>query len=176
MEPITVNYKVLDPRAKVPAYATPGAAAADLCAVLDEPLTLAPMQRALVPTGLAIELPGPHAVALVYARSGLSIKHGLCMANGVGVVDSDYRGELKVPMINLGTEAYTIQPGERVAQLCIAPLLRRPNWGIPSAARAALAQRGSEAYERSDPGFPEPPTERTVELIHDGFYRLCQRF
>ena len=112
MEPITVNYKVLDARAKVPAYATPGSAAADLCAVLDEPLT----------TGLAIELPGAHSVALVYARSGLSIKHGLCMANGVGVVDSDYRGELKVPMINLGKEAYTIQPGERVAQLCIAPV------------------------------------------------------
>ena len=63
-----------------------------------------------------------HSVALVYARSGLSIKHGLCMANGVGVVDSDYRGELKVPMVNLGREAYTIQPGERVAQLCIAPV------------------------------------------------------
>ena len=90
--------------------------------MLDEPLTLAPMQRALVPTGLAIELPGAHSVALVYARSGLSIKHGLCMANGVGVVDSDYRGELKVPMVNLGAEAYTIQPGERVAQLCIAPV------------------------------------------------------
>ena len=118
MEPITVKYKVLDTRAKVPSYATPGSAAADLCAVLDAPLTLAPMERALVPTGLAIELPGPHAVALVYARSGLSIKHGLCMANGVGVVDSDYRGELKVPMVNLGREAYTIQPGERVAQLC----------------------------------------------------------
>ena len=103
MEPITVKYKVLDARAKVPAYATPGAAAADLCAVLDAPLIVAPMQR-------------------VYARSGLSIKHGLCMANGVGVVDSDYRGELKVPMVNLGTEAYTIQPGERVAQLCIAPV------------------------------------------------------
>ena len=117
MEPITVNYKVLDARAKVPAYATPGSAAADLCAVLDEPLTVQPMERALVPTGLAIELPGPHSVALVYARSGLSIKHGLCMANGVGVVDSDYRGELKVPMVNLGREAYTIQPGERVAQL-----------------------------------------------------------
>ena len=99
-----------------------GAAAADLCAVLDEPLTVQPMQRVLVPTGLAIELPGAHAVALVYARSGLSIKHGLCMANGVGVVDSDYRGELKVPMVNLGAEAYTIQPGERVAQLCIAPV------------------------------------------------------
>ena len=118
MEPITVKYKVLDTRAKVPSYATPGSAAADLCAVLDAPLTLAPMERALVPTGLAIELPGPHSVALVYARSGLSIKHGLCMANGVGVVDSDYRGELKVPMVNLGREAYTIQPGERVAQLC----------------------------------------------------------
>lgn len=122
MEPITVKYKVLDPRAKVPAYATGGAAAADLCAVLDAPLTLEPMQRALVPTGLAIELPGPHTVALVYARSGLSIKHGLCMANGVGVIDSDYRGELRVPVINLGTERYTIQPGERVAQLCIAPV------------------------------------------------------
>ena len=91
MEPITVKYKVLDARAKVPAYATPGAAAADLCAVLDAPLTVAPMQRVLVPTGLAIELPGAHS-------------------------------ELKVPMVNLGAEAYTIQPGERVAQLCIAPV------------------------------------------------------
>ena len=122
MQQVTVKYKVLDSRARVPAYATAGAAAADLCAVLDDPLTLAPMQRVLVPTGLAIELPGPETVALVYARSGLSIKHGLCMANGVGVIDSDYRGELRVPMVNLGAEAYTIQPGERVAQLCIAPV------------------------------------------------------
>ena len=113
MNPI-VKYKKLDARAVVPQYATPGAAAADLCAVLDTPLTLAPMQRALVPTGLAI--------ALVYARSGLSIKYGLCMANGVGVIDSDYRGELRVPMVNLSNEPYTIQPGERVAQLCIAPV------------------------------------------------------
>lgn len=122
MEQKIVKYSVLSPLAKVPAYATAGAAAADLCAALEEPLTIAPMQRVLVPTGLAIELPGAHSVALVYARSGLSIKHGLCMANGVGVVDSDYRGELKVPMVNLGREAYTIQPGERVAQLCIAPV------------------------------------------------------
>ncbi len=119
---MTVSCKKLDPRAKLPAYATPGAAAADLCALLNEPMTVAPMQRVLVPTGLAIELPNAECVALVYARSGLSIKHGLCMANGVGVIDSDYRGELQVPMINLGTEAYTIQPGERVAQLCIAPV------------------------------------------------------
>lgn len=122
METKTVKYKLLDPRAKAPAYATAGAAAADLCALLDEPLTLAPMQRALIPTGLAIELPSPECVALVYARSGLSIKHGLTMANGVGVIDSDYRGELRVPMVNLGTEPYTVQPGERIAQLCIAPV------------------------------------------------------
>ena len=101
MEQKIVKYSVLSPLAKVPAYATAGAAAADLCAALEEPLTIAPMQRVLVPTGLAIELPDAGCVALVYARSGLSIKHGLCMANGVGVVDSDYRGELKVPMINL---------------------------------------------------------------------------
>ena len=143
MEPITVNYKVLDHRANVPAYATPGSAAADLCAVLDEPLTLQPMQRALVPTGLAIELPGPQCVALVYARSGLSIKHGLCMANGVGVVDSDYRGELRVPMINLGTEAYTIQPGERVAQLCIAPVYTA---AFVQAAELGDTQRGAGGF------------------------------
>ena len=119
---MTVSCKKLDPRAKLPVYATPGAAAADLCALLDGPMTVAPMQRVLVPTGLAIELPNAECVALVYARSGLSIKHGLCMANGVGVIDSDYRGELRVPMVNLSQEAYTIQPGERVAQLCIAPV------------------------------------------------------
>ena len=95
----TVKYKKLDPRAVVPTYATPGAAAADLCALLDAPLTLAPMQRTLVPTGLAIELPDAGCVALVYARS-----------------------ELRVPMVNLSNEPYTIQPGERVAQLCIAPV------------------------------------------------------
>jgi len=139
MEQKIVKYSVLSPLAKVPAYATAGAAAADLCAALEEPLTIAPMQRVLVPTGLAIELPDAGCVALVYARSGLSIKHGLCMANGVGVVDSDYRGELKVPMINLGTEPYTIAPGERVAQLCIAlvgahsvrpPLCGKSRYGI----------------------------------------------
>lgn len=117
-----VKYKLLDPRAKAPAYATPGAAAADLCAVLDGPLTLEPGQRALVPTGLAIELPGPGCVALVYARSGLAIKQGITLSNCVGVIDSDYRGEIKVGLVNLGGAAVTIAPGERVAQLCIAPV------------------------------------------------------
>lgn len=122
METKTVKYKLLDPRAKAPAYATAGAAAADLCALLDEPLTLAPMQRALIPTGLAIELPDTQCVALLYARSGLAIKHGLTLPNCVGVIDSDYRGEVRVGLINLGSEPYTVQPGERIAQLCIAPV------------------------------------------------------
>ena len=122
METKTVRYKVLDPRAKAPAYATPGAAAADLCAVLDAPLTLEPGQRTMIPTGLAIELPDAGCVALLYARSGLAIKHGLTLPNCVGVIDSDYRGEIRVGLINLGSEPYTIAPGERVAQLCIAPV------------------------------------------------------
>lgn len=122
MEIKTVKYKLLDPRAKAPAYATAGAAAADLCALLDEPLTLAPGQRAMIPTGLAIELPDAQCVALLYARSGLAIKHGLTLPNCVGVIDSDYRGEVRVGLINLGTEPYTVQPGERIAQLCIAPV------------------------------------------------------
>ena len=122
MEIKTVKYKLLDPRAKAPAYATAGAAAADLCALMDEPLTLAPGQRAMIPTGLAIELPDAQCVALLYARSGLAIKHGLTLPNCVGVIDSDYRGEVRVGLINLGTEPYTVQPGERIAQLCIAPV------------------------------------------------------
>ena len=148
MEPITVKYKVLDTRAKVPSYATPGSAAADLCAVLDAPLTLAPWSGHWCPPALPSSCPAPQR-ALVYARSGLSIKHGLCMANGVGVVDSDYRGELKVPMVNLGREAYTIQPVS-VWPSCAShrctplPLCLPKSWAIPSAARAALALPESE--------------------------------
>ena len=122
MEAKTVKYKLLDPRAKAPAYATPGAAAADLCAVLDEPLTQAPAQRAQITPGRANDQPDATGVARVYARSGLAIKHGLTLSNSVGVIDSDYRGEIRVGLVNLGGEAYTIAPGERVAQLCIAPV------------------------------------------------------
>ena len=84
--------KRLDPRAVLPAYQTPGSAAMDLAAVLDEPVTVMPRALVSIPTGLAIALPGPGWVALVFARSGLGIKHGIALSNGVGVIDSDYRG------------------------------------------------------------------------------------
>lgn len=117
-----IEYTLMRPGAKQPAYATPGAAAADLCASIDQPLQLAPLGRALVPTGVAIALPDAGCVALVCARSGLAIKSGLTLSNGVGVIDSDYRGEIGVGLVNLSDQTYTIQPGERIAQLMIIPV------------------------------------------------------
>ena len=107
-----------------PSYATAGSAGMDLHACLDAPLTLQPGQRAKVPTGLAIALPGPEWVAYLFARSGLAIKHGLTIPNCVGVIDSDYRGEIIVAVINLSQEPYTIQPGDRVAQMVVMPVIQ----------------------------------------------------
>ena len=119
---MTVYIQKLDPRAQAPERATAGSAGADLHALLDEPLTLTPGGRASVPTGIAIGLPSPETVGLVFARSGLAVKHGLALSNGVGVIDSDYTGEIRVGLVNLSDEAYTIQPGERIAQLVIMPV------------------------------------------------------
>lgn len=105
-----------------PAYATPGSAGMDLRACIDAPVTIPAGGRGMIPTGLAIALPGPEWVALVYARSGLAIKHGLAPANCVGVIDSDYRGEVVVGLLNSSREDYTVEPGERVAQLVIMPV------------------------------------------------------
>ena len=105
-----------------PSYATAGTAGMDLRACVDEPVTVAPGQRVAIPTGFAIALPDPGWVALIYARSGLAVKHGLAPANCVGVVDSDYRGEIVVALQNYAGEEYTIQPGERVAQMVITPV------------------------------------------------------
>ena len=116
--------KRLDPRAQLPAYQTPGAAAMDLAALLDEPLTIAPRALVSVPTGIAIALPDAGWVALVFARSGLGIKHGVALSNGVGVIDSDYRGEVRVGLTNLSDTPYTVQPGDRVAQLAVVPVAR----------------------------------------------------
>ena len=92
--------------------------------MLDEPLTVAPMQRVLVPTGLAIELPGAPCVALVYARSGRACKQDLAPANKVGVIDSDYRGEFMIALHNHGTEARVIAHGDRIAQLVVTPVIQ----------------------------------------------------
>jgi len=108
----------------LPAYQSDGAAGMDLRAHIEAPLTLAPHKPCLVPTGIAIALPSADYAAFVHARSGLASKHGIGLSNGVGVVDSDYRGELKVPLINQSDVPYEIAPGERIAQLVIAPVCR----------------------------------------------------
>ena len=105
-----------------PAYATAGSAGMDLRACIDEPMTIRPMERVKVPTGFAIALPGPQWVAFIFARSGLGIKSGITLPNCVGVIDSDYRGEIVVALVNLSDTDYTIQPGDRVAQLVIMPV------------------------------------------------------
>ena len=108
----------------LPKFATPGSAAMDLLACIDSPVTLAPGARQTVPTGIAIALPSSDYVALVFARSGLGIKHGVAPANCVGVIDSDYRGEVMVGLQNSGDQDYTIQPGDRIAQLMISPVIQ----------------------------------------------------
>lgn len=103
----------------LPEYQTEGAAGMDLCAAIEEPILLKPFERRLIPTGIKIEL--EHGFeAQVRPRSGISIKHGISLVNCVGTIDEDYRGEVCVPVINLSTEEYTIQPNERIAQMIIA--------------------------------------------------------
>ena len=108
----------------LPYYATPGSAAMDLHACLDGAVTIPAGERRVIPTGLAIALPSADYVALVFARSGLGIKHGVAPANCVGVIDSDYRGEIRVGLTNLSDIPYTIQPGDRIAQLMVVPVAR----------------------------------------------------
>lgn len=102
-----------------PSYSTPLSAGMDLRANLTEPLTLKPLQRVLVPTGLHIELPAGYE-AQVRPRSGLAVKHGISIVNTPGTIDADYRGEIKVVLVNLSSEEYRIEPGERIAQMVVA--------------------------------------------------------
>ncbi|MBF1360950.1 MAG: dUTP diphosphatase [Mogibacterium diversum] len=103
----------------LPTYATDGASGMDLRAFIDEPVILQPMERRLIPTGLFVQIPEGYE-GQVRARSGLAIKHGIGLVNSIGTIDSDYRGELKIPVINFGNESFTINNGDRVAQLVIA--------------------------------------------------------
>lgn len=118
-----LKIKKLKPNAKIPMRATDGSAGMDLYACIDEPVTLAPGELAVVPTGIAIELPDNGCAAFLYARSGLGVKHGICLSNGVGVIDSDYRGEICAGLCNISNEPYTINPDERICQMVIAPVL-----------------------------------------------------
>ncbi len=118
----TLKIKKVRENAKLPTRGTSGSAGLDLYACLDAPLTLAGGETALIPTGIAIGLDDIHYAAFIHSRSGLAIKHGIGLLNSVGVIDSDYRGEICVGVINQIAEPYTIQPFERIAQMVIKPV------------------------------------------------------
>jgi len=122
----TVDLKVLDPRMaeQLPAYATPGSAGLDLRACLDVAITLEPGQTTLIPTGLAIHIADPGLAAIVLPRSGLGHKHGIVLGNLVGLIDSDYQGQLMVSCWNRGQTTFVIQPMERIAQLVLVPVVQ----------------------------------------------------
>jgi dUTP pyrophosphatase len=121
-----IDVKIIDPRmaGQLPAYATPGSAGLDLRACLDGPLTLQPNAWQLVPTGIAIFLKDPNFAAMILPRSGLGHKHGIVLGNLVGLIDSDYQGQLMVSAWNRSTVAFTIEPLERIAQLVIVPVVQ----------------------------------------------------
>ena len=127
---LNVQFVKVHQNAKLPVYATEGAAGMDLVNVLEEPLALKPNERAKVPTGLVMILPDGYE-GQVRPRSGLAAKYGITLTNCVGTIDSDYRGEICCLMINLGNEPYIIQPGERIAQLVIAPVVQIETEFIP---------------------------------------------
>lgn len=120
---ITIKVLALKAGANIPTYATSGSAGADLTALLDEPLVLQSGERALIPTGIALELP-PHYEAQVRPRSGLAAKAGVTVLNSPGTIDSDYRGEITVILINHGSEPFIIKSGDRIAQLIITPVVQ----------------------------------------------------
>jgi dUTP pyrophosphatase len=141
----TIDVKVLDPRLHdtPPRYSTSGSAGLDLRACLPEALTLAPGDTRLVASGIAIHLGDPGLAALVLPRSGLGHKHGIVLGNLVGLIDSDYQGEIMVSVWNRGREAFTIQPMERIAQLVIVPVLQV---GLNIVEDFAVSERGAGGF------------------------------
>ena len=123
-----LQVKILDPRIgtsfPLPSYATPGSAGLDLRACLDQALTLQPGQTELIPTGLAIHIEDPQLCAMILPRSGLGHKHGIVLGNLVGLIDSDYQGQLFVSCWNRGDTAFVMEPGERMAQLVLVPVVQ----------------------------------------------------
>ena len=140
-----IDVKIIDPRLadNLPAYATPGSAGLDLRACLSEPLTLAPNAWQLIPTGIAIYLEDPGFAALILPRSGLGHKHGIVLGNLVGLIDSDYQGQLMVSAWNRSAVAFTIEPMERIAQLMIVPVVQA-EFNVVS--EFTLSDRGEGGY------------------------------
>lgn len=137
--------KIYSKSGKIPKYETENSAGLDLRALLDAPMIIKPMERVLVPTGIFLEIPSGFE-GQVRARSGLSIKHGLTMVNGVGTVDSDYRGELKVPMINLGSEEFKVESGDRIAQIVFAKYETVSFESVDSTGELEKTERGAGGF------------------------------
>ncbi len=120
---MTLQFQKLRQDAVLPKRATPQSAGVDLCACLEKPVEIPSGSTVMIPTGLAVQPSREDVALLIYPRSGLASKYGITLANAVGVVDSDYRGEIKIPLHNLGTEPFTVENGMRVAQLVVTPVL-----------------------------------------------------
>ena len=129
----------------LPEYQTPESAGMDLCAALNQPLVLRPLDRVAVPCGLAMALPAGYE-AQVRPRSGLALKHGIGVINAPGTIDADYRGELKVPLINLGRDDFTITRGMRIAQLVIAPVSRAQWQPVAGVEDLPASERGAGGF------------------------------
>ena len=143
---MNIDLKVLDPRmaSLLPAYATPGSAGLDLRACLDAAVTLQPNAWQLIPTGIAIHLDNPNFAAVILPRSGLGHKHGIVLGNLVGLIDSDYQGQLMVSTWNRSPTAFTIEPMERIAQLVIVPVVQAQFNVVTDF--AAESERGAGGY------------------------------
>ena len=146
----TLKVRIVDARVgsefPLPAYATDGSAGLDLRACLDAPLVLAPGKAELIPTGLAIHLDDPALTALVLPRSGLGHKHGIVLGNLVGLIDSDYQGQLMVSCWNRGAQPFTVRPGERIAQLVVVPVVQVE---LEVVAEFVTSQRGAGGFGQS---------------------------
>lgn len=137
-----MEIRIVSKGGALPAYATEGASGADLRAYIEEPITLMPGERRLVPTGLFVEIP-QGVEAQIRARSGLAIKHGIGLVNGVGTVDSDYRGEWNIPLINWGQKPYTIHSGDRIAQVIFS---RYEKADFVSVSQISETERGAGGF------------------------------